>query len=153
MELTIAKKSKDTLVECLPHHISMIEKICGHGEFENIKIYQTNNFKKKQMIISSDFKSKKRIIKNKLIISFSNKVPRLASYAINEKKVVRLIDVEDNYQIYLKKNNYIHKIVDPMKLSVQVFLDKLKKNEIKTNLKSFLFQMKSLHNFVSKYML
>lgn len=155
MELTIAKKLenqlRNTLVECLPHHISMVEKLCGYGEFEKIKFYHSDKFEKKHIIISSYFKSKKGVIKNKLIINFSNKKPRPASYTINEKKVIRLISLVDNYQIYFKKNKDLYKIIDPMKLSVQNFLNNIKKNKIKTNLKSLIFQMKSLHNIVSKY--
>lgn len=151
MTLTSAEEKKDTLAETLPHPISMVELVFGYGEFEDIKFKKINTKSRKSLRIESNFISKKGNLKTTFVINFSSQTPRPASYSINQMAVHRFVDIKNNYQMYFKSNKQKYIIKDPMRQSVSNFINKIKRNKLKSNIKSINFQMRSLLIFISKY--
>ncbi len=153
--LTSKNKNKinyiDSLIESLPHFISIIEKINGIGMFSQIKytLLKSKNFSK--LIVTSNFYNKFCNIKTKFIIAYSNQYPRPAYISIDSNKVERIVEDQKNYNINFKFKNKYFPIQDPMLNSVSNFLNKLNKNSIFTNYKSFNFQFSSLLIFIKAY--
>ncbi len=109
---------REMVIDSMPHALSMLYCCLGNGEIENVLIER----EEKKITIRFNYIASTNLCKVMIKLKRGETQPRDFSFGFNDKIVSRILDLK-SYSIFFKHENKIQRIIDPLELSVNDFIE------------------------------
>lgn len=113
------------ILDSLSHPLSMLYRLVGTGEPQNIQLRYRESNEQAQMDISFDFRHDKGAVTSLVHLQTESKRPRTAWFAIDGHRVDREI-AQPGYRFSLRAGTQTSATEDPMRLQIRDFLSALR---------------------------
>lgn len=126
MRLSPISIGRDMVPDSAPHFISMLQALCGPGDFEDIKVnLRTSREEKPDRILADcNYKHQAGTVQAQLRLETCESRPRPAWYQINDLRVDRKVQLPE-YRQQLVFNDISATLQDPLESIVKQFLKDL----------------------------
>ena len=114
---------REMIPESVPHALSLLYCLLGVGEIDDLNFESDG---KKEMSIKFSYLFETRACDVVIKLIFQDTLPRDLSFGLNDRIVSRSLGLED-YEIYFHYGDKKLRIVDPLALSVQNFMEAVEK--------------------------
>ena len=124
IRLSPISAGREMVIDSVPHALSILYYCLGKGEIENVLTDKEED----EITIRFNYIASTNPCNVLINLKRQDTQPRDFSFGFNDKIVSRILDLE-SYSIFFKHKNKIQRIVDPLELSVNDFVESVSKKQ------------------------